>query len=82
MMADRWLELQPERRQALELGNAAMNTLKRGESIERWHEVGTALDFLQQEAMAAAHTNQPIGKRYNHEWQELSKHVPHLRDVD
>jgi hypothetical protein len=59
-----------------------MGALKRGDSVDQWHDVGLALLTLQVEAMSVADTNQPIGKAYNAAWQSLAAHVPHLRDLD
>src|SRR4051812_15843280 len=77
-----WDDLSPEHRAALELGDAAMQRLKRGESIERWHEVGIALNTLQAQAMTFAQSNTPAGAKYNAAWADLASHVPHLRDID
>jgi hypothetical protein len=81
-MASHWDSLTAEQRDTLEVGNASMDLLKRNPFIERWRDVGIALNILQETAMAAARTNEPIGLRYNEEWLGLANHVPHLRDID
>jgi hypothetical protein len=81
-MTNSWDELLDNEREAATLGEAAVRQLKKHESIDRWHDAGKALVTLQTAAMRLAHTNQPQGPRYRAKWQELSDHVPHLRDLD
>jgi len=77
-----WEMLTPTRREKLETGEAAMKWLHRGESIERWRDVGDAANELQAVAMDCARTNKPTGKGYNKAWAELAGHVPHIRDLN
>ena len=82
MPLDPWNEIPPERREVYELGDAALGWLKQGHSIERWHEAGDALNAMQADAMAAAHTNAPVGKGYNLAYAALADHTVHLRNLD
>jgi hypothetical protein len=77
-----WSGLTDEQRAKLELGNEAYRRLKRGESIERWSEVGIALVELQRAAMAYGRTNSTSNRAYREAWADLVKHVPDLRDID
>jgi hypothetical protein len=77
-----WDTLPAEQRARIERGNAAVVWLRKHEGIERWRETGEAANDLQAAAMAAAHTNRPVGKGYNAYWAELAAHVPDLRDLN
>lgn len=77
-----WETLPPAMRERLEAGEAAMKWLHRGESVERWREVGDAVNGLQTAAMELAMTNKAAGRNYNKAWSDLAEHVPHLRDLN
>jgi hypothetical protein len=81
-MPDYWNDLPPEARDEIERGDAALAALKRGETIERWLDIGRALARMQAEAMRQAYTNIPKGKRYAGAWGAIATHAPHLRDVE
>jgi hypothetical protein len=83
-MSDWWSELTPEAREILELGNASYVALKRGETIERWLNVGRAAANLQTEIMSRAGTNVPKGKRYNEVLKRMGVHerLPDLCHID
>jgi len=80
---DVWASLDDEQRAKIDLGNEAFRRLKRGETIERWREVGEALVELQQAALRQAKTNNKASKAYRDAWALLiDQHAPDLRDVD
>jgi hypothetical protein len=79
---DYWSQLTEEQRGCLELGNESMRVLKRGETIERWLNVGLAVRELQRLAMEYAQTKEPVGPAYRACWEALSRHTPHLADMD
>jgi hypothetical protein len=81
-MADFWNELAPEVRERIELGEASVKRLKRGEHIEWWLNAGRALADLQAEAMRHAGTNVNKGPRYNEAWTTLARHAPELTGLD
>jgi hypothetical protein len=59
-----------------------MKTIQKVDVVERWHEVGIALNEMQAAAMEIAHTNKPFGPHYKAAWRELGEHLPHLMKVD
>ncbi len=79
---DIWSTLTDEQRQKLELGNEAYRVLRRGETIERWHQVGVGCQQLQQAAMDYARSNSISNRAYRDAWASLAEHVPDLRDID
>jgi hypothetical protein len=79
---DYWHELSVEQRSLLELGDESMRVLKRGETIERWLNVGLAVRELQRLAMEYARVNDPVGPAYRACWEGLSRHTPHLQEMD
>jgi hypothetical protein len=81
-MPDFWAELAPEARDEIERGDASMAALKRGETIERWHDIGRALVRMQAEAMRRSASNIPKGRAYSDAWQTIAAHAPHLRDIE
>lgn len=79
---DIWSVLTDEQCAKLELGNEAYRVLKRGETIERWYQVGVGCQQLQQAAMDYARTNSTSNRAYRDAWASLAEHVPDLRDID
>jgi hypothetical protein len=81
-MSNLWNELAPEIRERIELADAIMAALKRGETIERWLNVGRGLLDMQTEAMRIGGSNINKGKSYIAAWQALAAHAPHLKDIE
>jgi hypothetical protein len=79
---DYWNEMPHEAREAIELGDASMAALKRGETIERWLNVGRGLLQLQTQAMRLAGSNSNKGRPYRDAWTGLADHAAHLRDIE
>jgi hypothetical protein len=79
---DIWSGLTDEQREKLELGNEAMRVLKRGETIERWYQIGVGCQELQQAALTYARTNETSGRVYRGAWASLADHVPDLRNIE
>ena len=81
-MPDIWSALSDQQRQRLELGNEAYRVLKRGETIERWYQVGVGCQELQQAALDYGRSNNTNNRAYREAWASLAAHVPDLRDID
>jgi hypothetical protein len=81
-MADYWDELSQEAREEIELGDASMEALRRGETLERWLNIGRALVRMQSEAMHLARSNIAKGRHYTDAWRMIAMHAPHLKDID
>jgi hypothetical protein len=64
-------------RETIALGEATLQALERGETIERWLHIGRALAALQAEAMSRSHSNTPYGKRYTAAWAMLGNSDHH-----
>jgi hypothetical protein len=81
-MSKWWDELPPDTRQELELGEASYAALKRGETVERWLNIGKALARMQAEIMRVAQSANR-GRRYNDVRQRLGlhEHLPHLCEI-
>ncbi len=56
--------------------------LKRGETIERWHQVGVGCQELQQAAMDYPHTNNTSSRSYCDAWASLADVCARLRGID
>src|SRR6478735_1888272 len=69
-----------ERRETITRGEDAMRQHRQG--LARIFAIGEAFEAMQQEAMQRAHSNQPVGKRYNEQYAALEKPVPELRRVN
>jgi hypothetical protein len=81
-MADFWSELTTEVRERIELGEASVKRLARGEHIEWWLNAGRALAAMQAEALRHAASNTPKGPHYNAAWKVLARHAPGLAALD
>jgi hypothetical protein len=81
-MADYWNELAPEVREQIELGEASVKRLTRGEHIEWWLNAGRALAAMQAEAMRHAGINVNKGPRYVAAWKVLARHAPALAALE
>jgi len=81
-MPDFWNELASEVRERIELGEASVKRLARGEHVEWWLNAGRALADMQVEAMRHAGTNANKGPRYNEAWKTLARHAPGLAALD
>jgi hypothetical protein len=75
-----WDTISEEARVEIETGEAAIGTLRRYESYERWREIGKALHLLQ--IAAQGNLPKPIGRGYADRYQQLGKHVPKLVAID
>lgn len=81
-MSDYWQRFSDGQRKSIQTGEAAMRVLRKHESVERWREVGAALNDMQQVALRDAGANVATGRRYAKAWGQIAQHVPHLRELD
>src|SRR4051794_32738286 len=76
-----WDEVEPELRNRIDNGVAAIMRINRHEAFKDWLQVGEALNAMQTAAMRLAHTNQPVGPPYRAAWKTIAAQVPNLVNI-